>query len=621
MNLNQPSLVAFETERSQNHYIPLEGSNAFYNIGGGEINIYTINSNNECPSFNISTNKSIVETGKNFSISGDPNNSNNPYRNLTVIADTTLRVSQSTNGNINILTISGDPHESNPIEKVKTMEVHGTLELMPYSQIFVRNNAHLILYSDSIFKINNNTNILVEKGSSVTIYGQINVQLSRVDSILNVEGINIDSAAVMNVEGIDKKDRPYSLSDYETDLRDRIINIHTQGETNSSYGRMGYTWTAGDPREFSQVIMMSVLWGESILGDFKLSALGLPETIIPNNHMVSDIKVSKGSTLYIQEEYRGMRYIRPELYIGLIINNNNRPGNLIIDGTIVCDGVNSRITVDRGAAVYINRTGTLILRNQAIMRSTHNDANERILFIDGTLIIDDTSQIDTFTSGNIVFGEKGKVIILNPDTGEKRILFTTPDGIHNTTLYRLFEDSIDHIEYHVSNNTGIKIDKYYEFFSRDMTKWFGNRRIEKAIHDGILVWHDGGFIELNNDIIPWADEKSTLLQASRLFKSFGSYDDEKLQEVANRLKYAGSGNIVFRFVKDNRIREVTLVLNGVNMQSVINRPMTDLYNLKTNGSGELFLRNKLARVDSDHIIDQEARLIHIEEDEIDFQLS
>ena len=72
-----------------------------------------------------------------------------------------------------------------------------------------------------------------------------------------------------------------------------------------------------------------------------------------------------------------------------------------------------------------------------------------------------------------------------------------------------------------------------------MTKWYGNRRIEKAIHDGILVWHDGGFIELNNDIIPWADEKSTLLQASRLFKSFGSYDDEKLQEVIDRMKADG----------------------------------------------------------------------------------
>lgn len=620
MNLNQPSLSDFEKERSKNEYVALEGSNAFYKIGGGEINIFTMIADKRCPSLTISTNKDIVETGKNFSISGKENDNTNPYRKLTVIKDTTLRVSQSVSDDINRFTISGNPHEKNPINEVRTMEVHGTLELMPHSQIFVRNNAHLILYSDSIFKINNNSNILVEKGSKVTIYGQINVPLSRVDSILNVEGIDIDSIAIMNVEGIDKKDRPYSLADYEVDLRDRMINIHTQGETNSLYGRMGYTWTAGDPRIFSQVILMSVLWGEAILGDFKLSALGLPKDNLENSQMISDIKVSKGSTLYIQEEYKSMRYIRPELYIGLIIDNCIRPGNLIIDGTVVCDGPNSKITVDRGAAVYINRTGTLILRNQAIMRSTHNQIDERILFIDGTLIIDDTSQIDTFTKGNIVFGENGKVIILNPDTGTKRILFSTPNGIHDTTLYRLFEDTIDHIEYHISNNTGIRIDQYFNFYSRDMNKWFGNRRIEKAIHDGILVWHDGGFIELNHEIIPWANEKCTLLEASRLFKSFGSYDNEKLQEVANRLKYAGSGNIVFLFVNGNRSREVTLNLNGVEMESSINRPLTNIYRLKTNGSGELFLQNKLAKSDAESIITYEARLLHINDNEIDFQL-
>jgi hypothetical protein len=336
--------------------------------------------------------------------------------------------------------------------------------------------------------------------------------------------------------------------------------------------------------------------------------------------MISDIHVCKDTTLYIQEEYKGGKYIRPELYLGIVINNNSRPANLIIDGNVVCDGSNSMITVDRGSAVYINKTGTLTLSNNAIMRSTHNDEHEHILFIDGTLIIDSTSQIDTFTKNNIVFGETGKVVIRNPDTGEKRILFTTPNGIFDTTLYKLFEDIIDHIEYHVSNNTGIVIDQYFEFYSRDMTKWFGDRRIEKAIYDGILVWHDGGFIELHNDITPWADENSTLLHASRLFKTYGSYDDEKLQEAVDRLRYAGSGNILFRFIRGDKCKEVLLDLTEVNMESVINYPMTTMYNLKTDNSGELFLRNRLSQADADHIVNSESRMLSIEENEIDFPL-
>ena len=66
-------------------------------------------------------------------------------------------------------------------------------------------------------------------------------------------------------------------------------------------------------------------------------------------------------------------------------------------------------------------------------------------------------------------------------------------------LYRLFENVIDHVEYHISNNTGIAIDKYYEYFNRDMVDWFGGRRIEKAIHEanlGITPTNNGEMVIL-----------------------------------------------------------------------------------------------------------------------------
>lgn len=611
VNLNQPTLRDFENERSKNNYTPLKGSNSFFKIGDGEINLYTIDSDKL--SFDLSTNQGIVNTGTNFTVRAD--NSDVPYRSLSVIANTQLSVTASTRENINRLTIYGNP---DPSYDAATMSVHGVFELNQYTEIFIRNNAHLVLHADSTFIVHDNSNIIVEKGSSITIYGQINIHLSKVDSILNADGIVLDPAAVMNVDGIDKTNRPYSMCDYETDLRDRVININTQGETNSEYGRMGYSWTGGSPANFSQVIMMSVLWGESILGDFKLSALGLPSSDISNSQIVSDIKVSSDATLYIQEKYKNKKYIRPELYIGVIINNNSRPGNLIIDGTVICDGKNSMITLDRGGAVHINRTGTLILQNDAIMRSTHNDG--RVLFIDGTLIIDSTSQIESFSKDNILFGENGRVIIRNPNSGTKRILFSTPNGICKSTLYKLFEDTIDHIEYHISKNTGIRIDQYYDFYSRDMKKWFGNRRIEKAIHDGILVWDDGGFIELDQSIIPWVSKGSNLFQAAKLFKSFSADNKERLQEVADRLRYAGAGNIIFRFISGSRIKEVTLTLDSVEMKSVVNKPASNIYSLTTNNSGELFLRNKYNVLSSSDIVNKKSKMIPIPEDHIDFKL-
>lgn len=598
MDMNQPTLIQFEGARKANNMIPPEGSNSFYTVGSGEINLLTKAASPENPKFDIFTNKGDLYTGVgNFSISGDP------YENMNVIAHTKLSVNH-------MLTVSGG-----------NLEIHGILELMSHSQLIVRNNAHVIMYVDSTFSVNDDTKILVEKGSSIVIYGQINIHLSMVDALVNVDGITIDSAAVMNVEGMDQLgERPFSLTDYEAYLRNIPINVNTQGEMNSVEGRIGYTWKGGSPKESSRVITMSVLWGEAVMGDFKLSVLGEPESIIPELQVLNAIKVNKRCTLYVSEEYRGKRYIRPNLYLGLIISNNKTPADCIIDGTIIVDGPGSSITVDRGSTIHINEGGELWLKNKSHIYSTHNSSDDNIFFIDGTLYIDDIEQIKTFEHDNIVIGKTGKVVVYNPDTGEKRLLWKTPNEIENTDLYRLFKDRIDHVEYHISNNTGIGIDQYYDFYAREFTNWYGGRRIEKAIHDGILVWHDGGFIELYNDIIPWVNTDCTLLEASRIFKTFGSFDPDKLQEAVNRLKYAGAGNIVFRFVEDDSVSEVTMVLNGIKMKSVLNHPLTDMYVLTTDNDGKLFLRNKVTKSTVDNIVNENSRQLEIENNQVEFQL-
>lgn len=601
MNLNQPTLVQFENIRKQNNYIPPEKSNSFYKIGDGYINLLCKRSNPEDCRFELFTKQGNINTGQgDFNISGDIIDYLSPYENLTVIKNTKLSITD-------ILAISRGK-----------VDVHGDLELTPPAQIIIKDNGSMTVYTDGSLVINESTNIIVEPGSSLTIYGSIDVHISKVDSILNVKGITIDSSAVMNVDGINMPGRSYSLTDYYTELSDKIINHYTQGEKNFSDYRIGYTWTSGDMTIRSQIIKMSLLWGECILGDFKFSVLGIPKENISNLQMINELHICTNTTLYITEEYNNSRYIHPELYIGIIIGNNKVPGKCIIDGKLIVDGSNSLVTIDRGGSIYINEEGELYLKNGGSIRSTYNN-DDKVLFINGKLVIEYIEQLNTFTKDNIVFGEKGKVIILNPSTEERRLLFTTPLGIHDSDLYKMFEDNINHIEYHISKNCGIGIDKYYKFYSREMTNWYGGMRIEKAIYEGLIVWHDGAFIELNNDIIPWVNIRCSLLHASRIFKSSGSFDIDNLQEVVDRLKYAGCGNIVFRFVEDGKFSEITMVLEDIHMENVLNHPLSGKYTLSTDNDGQLFLRNKVT-CSKANIVNEKSVVYNINDKKIEFSL-
>lgn len=595
MNLNKSTLIEFEQERSQYGFIPPEKSNSFYDIGNGQINIFSLSA--DPAMLDLSTYGGEIHVGNGTFTVDDP------YVSFTNSNDSTLIID-------GIMCIKHDA------------SLHGTIYLKEGSTLLITNNSTTIMYSDAKFIIEERSQIIIENNSLLKMMGgELDIHLAMVDSVLYNEGIYIDSSVVVNIGHIDLGDRPYSMTDYESSLRDKTINIRTQGEYNSTVGRVGYSWTDGSPLNNSQCIRLSLIWGEMVLGDFKLSILGKQNNPIDNLQVVSDLMIMKDTTLHISTSYMDSVYLRPELYLGIIAGNNKQAADCIVNGNIIVSGDTACITLDRGATLHINESGSVTLTNNAIIRSTNNNETSQILFIDGTLIIDDISQLVGFNPDNIVFGNNGKIIILNPDNGNHRVLWSTPIGIHNTELYRLFENVIDHVEYHISNNTGITIDKYYEYFNRDMIDWFGGRRIEKAIHDGILVWHDGGFIELNNEIIPWVNENCSLLQASRLFKSYGSYDSDKLEEVAARLKYAGCGAIAFRFIYGDSYHDITLSLDSAVMKTAVANTIASNYTLDAENSGELFLRNGIASATNDDIINQDARIIHIEDGENNFILS
>ena len=604
MDINQPTLIQFESARKQHNLIPPLDSNSFYTVGQGEINIFCLRNNPTDYRFDLIIYKGSVYTGTgNFYVTGDITDVSMPYRNLRVLKDTSLSVTQG-------LTLSSGE-----------MKVSGKLELMQHSRLFIKNSGNAVFDAKSVLTINKGSGIIVETGSTLVIYGTVNINVAELNSIVSNPNITIDSAAVLNVTGISYDNKHFSLTQYESELKLKDINVNTQGEKNYDNGksRIGYRWRDGKPLENSYVLDLTQLLGEIVLGELRFSVTGFPADVHSNLKTIGNLLIKKDSTLHITESYRGSTYMRPELYLGIVIENSKTPATCTVKGKVICDGINAMISVDRKASLYIAEGGEVHLRNGAIMRSTYNE-DTPVLFIDGALIIEDISQIKTFEKENIVFGPKGKVIVLNPDTGKKRLLFSTPNGILNSDLYRLFIDTIDHIEYHISNNTGIGIDQYYEFYGRDMTKWFGNRRIEKAIKDGILVWHSGGYIELYSHITPWADKNSCLLHAARLFKTFGSYDKDKLQDAVNRLNYAGCGNILFRFIDGDNEKEVPLTLEAIHMKNIFNDPSLGKYVLHTDNIGLLFLRNNTSNTSISTLINRNSRIIEIVDNKAEFLL-
>lgn len=596
MTGNQATLIEFEQARYAASLIPPLQSNSFYQVGDGEINLLTLKDHPDNYRFDLYTNKGQVRTGPGtFYVSGNVYDTKRPYDSMTIIQNTTVFID-------GCLDISKG-----------NLEVHGTIVMLPGSSLIMSKGAQVILYPDSMMTISDDTTIqLTGDTTRMTIYGRVDVHLNQVYSIVDVKGITIDSAADVNVTGIMIEGRPTSFTDYEALLRDRVINMHTQGETTTAIGRIGYNWRGGTPLNQSQVIQLCTLNHDAVLGDFKLSVLGVPENDIPNRQIVSEVLVKRDTTLYISQWYGDHRFIHPELYLGIIIGNNRSGGKCIVEGTLIVDGVYSFITLDRGGSIYVEEGGHLILRNQSTLQSSYS-LSERILVINGTVTIDTIDQLKGFDPENIYFGENGKLVILNPDPGERKVLFTLPNGIQSSELYRLFKNRIEHIEYHISNNTGIGIDTYMEYYSRDLRDWIGGYRIENAIHKGYVVWHDGGFIQLDRDVIPWVGPYTTLLEASQVFKTSESVAEKRLQDVVNRLIYAGSGNITFVFIHGTSQHEATMMLHPIDMLTAYNYPMSDTYRVTTDGDGQLFLRNNVTDTNPDTILHPKSMSVDITE--------
>ena len=594
MNLNQPTLIEFENERAIFEYIPPDQSNSFYRIGtdltAASIDIYTIGN-----TISMTVDSGILNTGEGTFEFSTSDVYGVKYVGALVKLDASIAINEN-------LVVDGS-----------ILTIFGTLILEENASLNVINGGSIKFERNSKFVINENASISIDDTSIISVLGTMDIDVDLISTVINTPNMEIDPSVVIEPMNVDLGDRIFSMTDYDAYLRWQQLNTYTIGEYNIPNGRLGYQWKDGSLAIGSQQLELSVTFGSAILGDFKLSVLGKQSKAIPNLQVIQSVHIVKDTTLYIADEYEGFPYLMPELYAGIIPSEDgsiNTPGVITVDGTIIVDGAVSKITMDQSAKLIINETGTVKVQNSASIINCESNGDDQILIINGKLILDNIQQIETFNVSNIEFGENGKVIILNPSE-EDHILFNIPDDDHVTELYthiyRLFGDRIDKLEYHLSPHTGIKIDRTCQYYNVELREWYGGMRIEKAVHDGLIIWESGAYMELDNDIISWATLQSTLYDASKLFKAYASIDSARLIEVANRLKYAGFGNVRFRFRQGDTYNDITMVLVPINLKSVTSTPNSTEYSVNVDNNGNMFIRNQVSNPDPENIISNESK--------------
>lgn len=587
-------LYSFELNRRAEGYLPPSGSNSFFDLtneGKGKINLLCYRNTPGNERFNIYIESGIVPTGREFGVYGNIYDNTKPYNEMVIKTGSQLII----NGTFTI--------------SKGLVECHDNLIIESGCDLILEDNGQLVLYPDSSWILEKGSNFDIEHGH-ITVYGNVTVDISIARELLNHPNITWDPAAVVDVTGFNPAERPVTMRDYEKYIRDYRLAVYSSDRIQTAIGIMEARWRDGSYEEHYQSIQLRTYAGESILGDSKLSVLGLPETAIPHTQLVESLYVAKDTMMFVSDERYNNEYVFPELYMGIKIGNTKSPGYCEVDGNLVISGADAKLTLDRGGYLRINEGGIVSIQNNA--KFSCNNADDAVLFIDGTLIVDRIEMMHGFASYNIQFGKYGKIIILNKYEDDHHILYTVPDGFMDTPVYQLFWNRLQYVEYHIQPNTGIDIGVYYDYYSRDLKEWFGRYRIEDAVHRGMVVWHDGGFIQLSSDLIWWVDDQCDLITLSQLFKSVGSLGKERLKEVVNRLQYAGFESI--RFVLDitGREEKKEIVMNLTYPKMVSVRPNTGDrdYTLMTDMDGAGFVR-KASRSDHNSIINPKSKKFNI----------
>ena len=567
--------------------IPPEGSNSFYEVSNGLIDIYTLNDDPDNYKFGLSINSGSVNIGiGSLQIDGNDNVTVSHYKYLNIKENAELNI----NNNLTLIRA--------------IMNINGTLNIDSLASLILRNNSIVNTSTNSIININKESFIFIDEGSKLNLYGTINIHINKIETILNQSSIYIDPTATINIIGLHNIEREYSLQDYISEMNSKIVNINTTQEKHFNNNHLMCKWTDGTPVNNSHSINIYCEKGNIINGDLKSSFLGLVDHLNNDQKLLSNLIVNENATLIVAEDYNNNHYYYPSIYIGVYINNIKVPAKAIINGTLLIDGDNSSLILDRNGSMIIN--GIVKLSNNGKLKITN--CNQTALIINGTLIIDSLDQLIGVTKEHIEFGPKGKVVILNPSANLDRIILEIPNGIKDSKLYELFEEQIEHIEFHLSEKTGIKIDTYFDNYQLEMKHWFGNYNLIDAIKNGFIVWENNAFIELDHDIIKWATINSNMFDLLKLFEYSGLNSKEELQSIVDKFIDSNSGNIRFKFIENSLKREIVLNVNTPQIKSVYYDDYNEDFVIQVSSSAYMFLSNTISKLKPSAIVNQSKKV-------------
>jgi hypothetical protein len=594
----------YDFNRQRGSLLPVEESTSFFSVYEDEniIGKFSIDYDTELNIFRTEIREGRVPLGGNFTISGRISpGSSVVYSGIETYPGTVFDV----NGTLRI--------DSKAV-------FHGTVEVNEKMRF---GSTAITFHEDSILKFKPTLKLLTDAFTSaysamVTISGTIIIPFECVDDLYRYDWINITDNAIIKPIYSSTDNRTLSMSRYNDQLAESGVVRRTQSDIFSSKGKLGYKWVDGDKSRGYELIELQSVSGENVLGDYKLHVLGNPHETIDDRHIVSKVVVSEDSTLYITDQFDDCTYQYPELVLGYDLPGEVwDTGILQIDGSVICnyDGYDmyKNVITLVGGHISITETGYMRLTNGNKILSKNGT-----MIIAGVLEIDDISQISSFDKGSIVFTETGKLIIHNSTYEQGTILWTSPHGLEDTVLYRLFDpdegDALSHVEYHIPSGIGVGIDKYVENFN-DIASFYNNTRLENAVYKKWIIWEDGAELHLkstyrNSDGVTWVSRNSDLYQISNIFKNTGATKKERLQEVVMRLKHAEFGDI--KFVIDN-LAEITLRLKSPSIRT-ISKSVDDQYMVENYYHGYLILNNSLDDSIIKNILDNPKKVVTLDHD-------
>lgn len=567
MNLKLNSVYAFDQYRIETKLVPPPGSNSFYGIRpDGQFNLECIRMDNEFYRFNGYIEDGTVELGPEFVVAGIVYDTARPYNSLSVKADATLQMDES------LLLVS----KGNVL-------CAGKIEMIGASKITITNGGSMKVSHGAQWIISDESEITIDDSSWIRVYGKAIVPLAEARTLLQHPRIIWDSSAEIDVVGLEIENRPMTLRKAVQLALRMGFSIYSSQVVNTGEGMVQVRCDRMEDENNYREVTVITAGGFVNMGDFRLTVAGSANSFMKDDNWIERLIVGRGSILWVADTRNGHGYILPELYIGFDVNNGVTPGECVVDGALMVDGADAKVTLDRGGSMEIN--GTVVIDNGAKLIAAYA-GDKAILTVNGTLILENIESLEGFTQENILVGPYGIICILNKYPDENHVLYSIPDGFSDSQLNRILGHVLDHVQYHMKPNTGIEIDTFYDYYARDLRNWFGTRRIEDAVHTGHVIWEDGAFIKLNHSITWWADENCDLTDLAYVFKmSTGPDPIQRLNDVVNTLSYAGFGDVRFLVDTGDGIRELVLNMEHPEINSVSGPGIDGSYTVKTDADG------------------------------------